>query len=315
MIIGVVCARVALPLLLAAALALVGRASAGEHQVPPMLVFARGGDLYRMTIDGSETVRLTTTKAVEADPAVSADGLRIAYARGTKLARDELWITDLQGTGQRRIVRARPKRVNYASTGNPAWSPDDRWIYFDRAAQGPNEICGWIYRVGADGRGLRQVTRGVHIDSRPAPSPDGLRIALTNGGCVPGSECCWLSIVDLRGKPTSDLKRGPATRGAQFAPSWSPDGARIAFEVSNLDAGTSSVQIVDRDGSHLVRITPRGLNAEEPTWSADGEWIAFAASTRSSGYDLYVVHPDGSGLQRVTKTKADELSPSWVRRA
>ena len=280
-----------------------------------MLVFARGGDLYRMTIDGSETVRLTTTKAVEADPAVSANGLRIAYARGTKLARDELWITDLQGTGQRRIVRARPKRVNYASTGNPAWSPDDRWIYLDRAAQGPNEICGWIYRVGADGRGLRQVTRGVHIDSRPAPSPDGLRIALTNGGCVPGSECCWLSIVDLRGKPTSDLKRGPATRGAQFAPSWSPDGARIAFEVSNLDAGTSSVQIVDRDGSHLVRITPRGLNAEEPTWSADGEWVAFAASTRSSGYDLYVVHPDGSGLQRVTKTKADELSPSWVRRA
>jgi TolB protein len=291
-----------------------GAAVRGPSQVPDMLVFERGGDLYRMTMDGSETVRVTATKAVEADPAVSPDGLRIAYARGTKQARDELWIADLQGTGQHRIVRARPASVHYASTGNPAWSPDDRWIYLDRAAQGPNEICGWIYRVRADGRGLRQVTRGVHIDSRPAPSPDGSRIALTNGGCEPGSECCWLGVVNLRGKPTSDLKRGPATRGAQFAPSWSPDGARIAFEASDLDVGTSSLQVVDRDGSHVARITPRGLNAEEPAWSPDGEWIAFAAWRKSSGYDLYVVHPDGSGLQRLTKTKVDEFSPAWVRR-
>ena len=278
-----------------------------------MLVFERSGDLYRMTIDGSETVRLTATKAVEADPAVSSDGLRIAFTRGTRQGTDELWVADLQGNGQRKIVHARPRSVRYASTGNPAWSPDDRWIYLDRAAQGPNEICGWIYRVRPDGRSLRRVTRGVHIDSRPAPAPDGRRIALTNGGCEPGAECCWIGVVDLGGNPTSGLKM-PTTRGAQFGPSWSPDGARLAFEVSDLDVGTSSIRVVDRDGSHLARITPRGLNAEEPAWSPDGEWIAFAAWRKGAGYDLYVVHPDGSGLQRVTRTKADEFSPSWARR-
>ena len=305
--------RVALLVLVAAASALVGQASATERQVPPMLVFERSADLYRMTIDGSETVRLTATKAVEADPAVSSDGLRIAFTRGTRQGTDELWVADLQGSGQRKIVPARPRSVRYASTGNPAWSPDDRWIYLDRAAQGPNEICGWIYRVRPDGRGLRRVTRGVHIDSRPAPAPDGRRIALTNGGCEPGAECCWIGVVDLGGNPTSGLKM-PTTRGAQFGPSWSPDGARLAFEVSDLDVGTSSIRVVDRDGSHLARITPRGLNAEEPAWSPDGEWIAFAAWRKGAGYDLYVVHPDGSGLQRVTRTKADEFSPSWARR-
>ena len=305
--------RVALSILVAAAYALVGQASAAERQVPPMLVFERSGDLYRMTIDGSETVRLTATKAVEADPAVSSDGLGIAFTRGTKQGTDELWVADLQGHGQRKIVPARPRSVRYASTGNPAWSPDDRWIYLDRAAQGPNEICGWIYRVRPDGRGLRRVTRGVHIDSRPAPAPDGVRIAMTNGGCEPGAECCWIGVVDLAGNPTSGLKM-PTTRGAQFGPSWSPDGARLAFEVSDLDVGTSSIRVVDRDGSHLARITPRGLNAEEPAWSPDGEWIAFAAWRKGAGYDLYVVHPDGSGLQRVTRTKADEFSPSWARR-
>jgi Tol biopolymer transport system component len=305
--------RVALLVLVAAASALVGQASATERQVPPMLVFERSGDLYRMTIDGSETVRLTATKAVEADPAVSSDGLRIAFTRGTRQGTDELWVADLQGNGQRKIVHARPRSVRYASTGNPAWSPDDRWIYLDRAAQGPNEICGWIYRVRPDGRSLRRVTRGVHIDSRPAPAPDGRRIALTNGGCEPGAECCWIGVVDLGGNPTSGLKM-PTTRGAQFGPSWSPDGARLAFEVSDLDVGTSSIRVVDRDGSHLARITPRGLNAEEPAWSPDGEWIAFAAWRKGAGYDLYVVHPDGSGLQRVTRTKVDEFSPSWARR-
>jgi len=85
--------RVALVAVLAVTSALAGRASAAEQQVPPMLVFARGGDIYRLAVDGSETVRLTATKAVEADPAVSADALSIAFVRG----RDGLWAMDTQG--------------------------------------------------------------------------------------------------------------------------------------------------------------------------------------------------------------------------
>jgi len=59
-----------------------------------MLVFERGGELYRMTVDGFETVRLTTTNSIEADPDVSADGLNIAFTRGSKLHRDEVWVSD-----------------------------------------------------------------------------------------------------------------------------------------------------------------------------------------------------------------------------
>jgi TolB protein len=280
-----------------------------------MLVFERDGDLYRMTIDGAETVRLTATRAVEADPAVSPNGLGIAFTRGTNRGRDELWLSDAQGRGQRKILPARPASVRYASTGNPAWSPDGRWIYFDRAAQGPNEICGWIYRIGADGRGLVRLTRSIGIDSDPAPSPDNRRLAYVAGECNPGIDCCYLVVVDARGKPTADLKRLPATPGAQLAPSWSPDGARLAFQVSDFDAGTSSIQIVDRDGSRLARITPRGLNAEAPAWSPDGQWIAFTAWRKGSGYDLYVAHPDGTALRRLTRTRADELSPAWVPRS
>jgi Tol biopolymer transport system component len=96
-------------------------AGAVGEQVPPSLVFERGGDLYRMTIDGSETVRLTATKAEERSPAVSPERLRIAYARG-----DELWVMNLNGGERKRLLAARPRSVRYAATDSPSWAPSGR---------------------------------------------------------------------------------------------------------------------------------------------------------------------------------------------
>ena len=281
-----------------------------------MLVFARGGDLYRMAVDGSETARLTATKMVEADPAVSADGFQVAFTRGTKNGADEVWVGDMRGQNQRRIVAARPTRVKAATTAGPAWSPDDRWIYFARAASGPNDVCGWIYRVGADGRGLRRMTKGVVLDTDPAPSPDGSRIAFVTGDCEPAPCGCFLSVVDTRGRPTMDLRRLPPSEEGEFGPAWSPDSSQVAFELRDVNTGISALYVANRDGSASRRITRRGLNASDPAWSSDGEWIAFAAWTKSaSRSDLYMAHPDGTGLQRLTATKADESSPAWIRRS
>jgi TolB protein len=279
-----------------------------------MLVFARGGDLYRMAVDGSETARLTATMAVEGVPAVSPDGFRIAFTRGTKGGADELWVSDSRGLERRKVVPARPRSVKAATTAGPSWSPDGRWIYLARAASGPHDVCGWIYRVGADGRVLRRITKGVELDTDPAPSPDGSRIAFATGDCEPATCGCVLSVVDSRGRPTSDLRRLPSSEQAELGPAWSPDSSRVAFELRN-DNGSSALYVADRDGSASRRITRKGLNPSDPAWSSDGEWIAFAAWTRSSGSDLYLVHPDGGGLRRLTTTAADESSPAWVRRS
>ena len=48
-----------------------------------------------------------------------------------------------------------------------------------------------------------------------------------------------------------------------------------------------------------TRITSGAAWDEEPAWSPDGKWIAFA-SDRNGNFDIYVVHPDGTGLRQLT---------------
>jgi Tol biopolymer transport system component len=285
-------------------LAVASAASALDEQVPDSLVFARNGDLFRITLDGAETVRLTTTRAREHGPAVSPDTLTIAYGR----ASDELWLMDAAGAGQRRIVPRR-RSVRDPVTTSPSWSPDSRRIFFGRWNT-PTSRCGSVFRIGADGRGLTRLTRDSASESDPAVSPDGRRIAVSASSyCDPG----WagrLAVTDTRGRTTRDLQRLRSPPGFDVQPSWSPDGERLAFVAWDyLESGRSAIYALDRDGSDLRRVTRSTFDTGGPAWSPDGEWIAFH---KEGG--LHVVRPDGSGLRRVPGTRNGDASPSWSPR-
>jgi Tol biopolymer transport system component len=83
---------------------------------------------------------------------------------------------------------------------------------------------------------------------------------------------------------------------------------------SSIGSGSqSAVFVVDVDGTGLHQLTPYGLGARHPHWSPDGHLIAFNNEARESGLQIYVVHPDGSGLTRVTDpTNGDHsFEPVW----
>ena len=117
-------------------------------------------------------------------------------------------------------------------------------------------------------------------------------------------------------------------------PGLSPDGSRIAF----------GNHVVDADGSNLQQIAPADLFTDEqfgvfsaglapPQWSPDGSLIAFASFNDHGSaerqlpalMEIYVVRPDGSGLQRLTtdtdRTARQERGwatsapnfPTWTR--
>jgi Tol biopolymer transport system component len=144
----------------------------------------------------------------------------------------------------------------------PAISPDGSRVLF--AALG--DI--WLMPVGGAPVNL---TRDEFLDTEPAWSPDGQRIAYSSdkGG---GFLNIW--VRDLRNNQERQLTRlNTSAMGA----AWSPDGSRIAFlDVDGLWR-RAAVSVVDVATGEVRRIRASAFGPGTPTWSADGRFVAVAS--------------------------------------
>jgi Tol biopolymer transport system component len=111
--------------------------------------------------------------------------------------------------------------------------------------------------------------------------------------------------MDVDGSGQTKVTTSPSVPDGGFEPSWSPDGAQIAFTSS------ARTYIVDADGSGLTGpLVPYGVNHFEPAWSPDGRKIAFQSMDYGT-YDIFVVNADGSGLMRLTDDALGDWEPAW----
>ena len=82
--------------------------------------------------------------------------------------------------------------------------------------------------------------------------------------------------------------------------SWSPDGRWITFGTETETM--ARVYVVETAaGAIPVPITALAIDAIAPSWSPDGQWIAFRGGVELDQQALYVMHPDGSGVRRVSQ--------------
>ena len=99
------------------------------------------------------------------------------------------------------------------------------------------------------------------------------------------------------------------------SPSWSPDGEKIAF--SGVVGGNWDIYVMSADGSGLERITGSPAGDFTPSWSPDGGRIAFTRQRGEEGNNtvcqscIYTIKVDGTGLRRLTPTKAFAADPAW----
>jgi Tol biopolymer transport system component len=71
-----------------------------------------------------------------------------------------------------------------------------------------------------------------------------------------------------------------------FVPSWSPDGASMAFVVEAQPR--VNIFQIDSNGSNLRRLSAGPTYDERPAFSPDGSKIAFQ-SNRDGNYEIYVM--------------------------
>ncbi|HTK35204.1 MAG TPA: hypothetical protein VL358_07980 [Caulobacteraceae bacterium] len=168
----------------------------------------------------------------------------------------------------------------------------------------------------ADGGGERPLLGAGGMDYNPAWSPKGDWIAFTSERDGPAD----LYRVHPDGTGLERLTRSPSFDDQA---AFSPDEERLVF-VSTRAAGYANLWILDL-ATHKARPLTSGHGGDfRPAWSPDGRWIAFSSDRRGGlppakgrwerlhVVDIYLIHPDGTGLKRLTSDGKDACgSPKW----
>ena len=259
---------------------------------------------YVMDADGSDVRLVSTGTGKTTCGYFFEDGRRIFFAsshaadtacpprpdpaRGYVWGLDpfDLWTADADGSDLRRLTSF----GTYTAEGT--LSPDGRTIVFTSLKDGDLEI----YTMGVDGSNLRRLTTTPGYDGGPFFSPDGSLIVYRAHHPTDSAELAeYRSLLGRRmirpnrmeiwvmNADGSNQRQVTRLGGANFAPSFTPDGRRIVFSSNHRNPRGPRAQnfdlfLVNLDGTGLEAVTTAGEFDGFPMFSPDGRRLVFASN-------------------------------------
>ena len=165
----------------------------------------------------------------------------------------------------------------------------DGTIVFTSVRDGDMEI----YSMKGDGTDVKRLTKRPGPDGGPFFSWDGKSIAFRAHPLSPGNELDDYRSLLKQGlwRPTqlelfvmnrdgTNLRQVTKLGGANFAPSWHPDGKRLIF-ASNMHEPKGrnfDLYLIKADGTDVERVTFNDTFDGFPMFSPDGKRLVFASN-------------------------------------
>jgi dipeptidyl aminopeptidase/acylaminoacyl peptidase len=271
---------------------------------PGLVVYNWADHLFVVNADGSARRQLTFGPNSDYRPTWSPDGTLIAYLSYGKDRSNSLMVISVDG--QRQVTIA--DRLAPLDSDAFSWAPDSRHLTFAAAAADQPLSLSHIYVAQANRPGATALGGPRLAGFDPAWSPDGKQIVFknldpvdalwlinTDGSNahrlteVPGSEAAFRNAqwspdgthllylagddgahdvwtIDADGTDERNISKSAED---ESWPTWSPDGARIAF-VRLPSPRHGSFVVVNVDGSEPHLLTGPFVDGRMPIWSPDG---------------------------------------------
>lgn len=249
-----------------------------EAGAPELAVPQPPADPFRLPGPGSRPVseHLSWGPPKRGQPRYALAATRVAASRGAAHVNFDLYFAE---PGRRRYLTDHP-----ATDAQPAVSPDGDFIAFASGRSGQGDV--YLYHFFAEAEPYVAVSfEAAGSELYPAWDPAGERLAYTG---QLGAEY-RIFVVDqvrtLAAEPDPERRKTAARRltrdltpgwkGACLAPSFSPDGQRVAFYSRDGASGRADLYVVGTEGG-AARLLLRGGLPETrggPRWSPRGDGL------------------------------------------